>query len=99
MCLLGRGTHVLGIIHPFASTPPSHHMLSSGQWTGQETGHATPSMPVVIGMQISGIGQAAGSDPPGHIMCSGGHTVGQKPGQVPAAPRIMIPLLSLYLFA
>ena len=47
-------------------------------------------MPVVIGMQISGIGQAAGSDPPGHTVCSGGHTVGQKPGQVSATPKNMI---------
>ena len=35
-----------GIEQPFTSDPPEHAMKFTGQITGHETGHVTPSVPM-----------------------------------------------------
>ena len=77
-------------MHPLASTPPSHHIWSSGHGTGQAAGHAvTPSNINPDQLHVSGIGHPEGSIPPGHMVRSVGHTVGQKAGQSPV-PKMII---------
>ena len=76
---------VFGNGHPFLSDPPSQDVWPSGQSTGQETGHVSPSMPIFIDMQNSGIEHPVALIPQGHL-CSGGQGAGQKAGQ-PSGPE------------
>ena len=81
---------MLGFLQPFSSIPPSQEKWSLGHWTGHETGHTVPSLPLVIGMHVSGIGHPAASVPPGQVVWSGGHTLGQNDGQVPTAEQVTL---------
>ena len=62
---------------PTAETGPGHIICSGPQNIGQCPGQS----PIIVGEQMSGIGQPAASIPPGQFISSGPHSIGGISGQ------------------